>query len=473
MVTGDRVEPPGALMSTRETLSAAVSRGSGLVAPAASISFKPYRAYRDTGVKWLGQIPEHWALRRVSEVTSLVNGFPFDSEHFVQGCEGIPLVRIRDLNAENTEASYVGPVVEDAWIDSGDIIIGMDGDFNVARWRGTRALLNQRLCCLRPRSNADARFIAYVLPGPLKAINDLTYSTTVKHLASGDVRRSLIGVPPVSEQRAIAEFLDGKTTRFDTLIAKKERLIGLLQEKRTALITQAVTEGLDPEVSRKDSGVEWLGEIPEHWDVRPLKAVGQVQTGLTLGKRYDENQRLVSRPYLRVENVQDGYLALDHITEVELPSEQAHRYELRAGDLLMTEGGDYDKLGRGYVWEGQIRGCLHQNHIFAVRPGRDALVSRFLALVVSSGYGRAYFTATSKQSTNLASTNRTKLRNFLLPLPGVLEQKGIIAFVERETAKIDSLIKRIRQATDLLREQRSTLISAAVTGKIDVRNEAA
>jgi type I restriction enzyme S subunit len=160
----------------------------------------------------------------------------------------------------------------------------------------------------------------------------------------------------------------------------------------------------NPYPAYKDSGVEWLGEIPVHWEVKPLKTASRLQTGLTLGKKY-EDSNLTKRPYLRVANVQDGYLALDDITEVELPAQDVAHYELRDGDVLMTEGGDFDKLGRGYVWEGQIAGCLHQNHIFAVRPRHGILNPRFLALVMSSAYGRAYFTATSMQSTNLASTN--------------------------------------------------------------------
>ena len=278
--------------------------------------------------------------------------------------------------------------------------------------------------------------------------------------------------PPLAEQRAIAAFLDRETSRIDALVVKKELLIELLQEQRTALITRAVTKGLDPSVPMKDSGVEWLREIPAHWELKPLKALSELQTGLTLGKRY-EDRALTTRPYLRVANVQDGYLDLDEVAEVEVPEQDAARYELRAGDVLMTEGGDFDKLGRGYVWEGQVAHCLHQNHIFSVRPRRGLLNPHYLALMLSSGYGRAYFTATSKQSTNLASTNSTKLRNLPIPTPSVFEQHAIPAFLDREAARNDTLAAKVRDAIDRLRELRTALISAAVTGKIDVREEVA
>ncbi|HXO40504.1 MAG TPA: hypothetical protein VN999_03580 [Thermoanaerobaculia bacterium] len=280
-----------------------------------------------------------------------------------------------------------------------------------------------------------------------------------------------VALPPFEEQRAISLFLGRETTKINALVKKETQLIELLQEQRSAYITQAITKGLDPHAAMTNSGAQWLGVIPAHWEVKPLKAVSDLQTGLTLGKPYEGS--LTSRPYLRVANVQDGYLALEDIAEVELPSKDVTRYELRAGDVLMTEGGDFDKLGRGYIWEGPIAGCLHQNHIFAVRPRQDLLRSYFLAHVMSSGYGRAYFTATSKQSTNLASTNSTKVRNLPVPIPSPTEQDRILLSISHGTERIDALIAKIRQAIDRLKELRTALISAAVTGKIDVREEVA
>ena len=156
-------------------------------------------------------------------------------------------------------------------------------------------------------------------------------------------------------------------------------------------------------------------------------------------------------------NVQDGYLALDDIAEVEVAVRDVGRFELGMGDVLMTEGGDFDKLGRGHVWKEQVAQCLHQNHI------------QFLTLLMSSVYGRAYYTATSKQSTNVASTNSTKLRNLPIPLPALKDQVEITRWTDRETATIDALIAKVRKAIKHLREFRTALISAAVTGKIDVR----
>ena len=335
--------------------------------------------------------------------------------------------------------------------------------------------INQDMKALRLIDGVDAFYFAWALDGLARGI----ITTVVEAAAHGtkairmDQWRSLVvPLPPHQEQQAIVAFLDRETAKIDALVARKERLIELLQEKRTALITRAVARGLDPNVPMKHSGVEWLGEIPAHWEVRPLKTMCGLQTGLTLGKRYD-GEAMTTRPYLRVANVQDGYLALDDIAEIEVPVRDVLRFELRTGDVLMTEGGDNDKLGRGHVWEEQLAQCLHQNHIFAVRPRRSALTSHFLALVMSSAYGRAYFTATSKQSTNLASTNSTKLRNLSIPLPGLDDQIEITRWTDRESTRIDTLVIKVREAIDHLREIRTALISAAVTGKIDVRTASA
>ncbi|MCZ7662520.1 MAG: restriction endonuclease subunit S [Thermoleophilia bacterium] len=277
---------------------------------------------------------------------------------------------------------------------------------------------------------------------------------------------------PLDEQRAITAFLDRETSRIDALIEKKRRQIELLNEKRAALISHAVTKGLDPNAPMKDSGIDWLGELPAHWELKRLKLVSVLQTGLTLGKKY-VHEDLVPRPYLRVANVQDGYLDLETVTEIELPLHEARRYELELGDVLMTEGGDFDKLGRGYVWEGQIPRCLHQNHIFAVRPNAGVLNPRFLAAVLMSSHGKNYFTSTSQQTTNLATTNSTKLRSFPVPLPALSEQVAILARVQGISGHLESLIRKVDLSIDRLREYRTALISAAVTGKIDVRQEAA
>ena len=210
----------------------------------------------------------------------------------------------------------------------------------------------------------------------------------------------------------------------------------------------------------KDSGVEWLGEVPEHWEVTRLKFVASVQTGVAKGKD-NTAKETVEVPYLRVANVQDGYLALDDIATIEIPIEDLARYRLQPGDVLMNEGGDFDKLGRGHIWNGEIEDCIHQNHVFAVRP--TAVSSLWLNKVTSSGYAQFYFMTRSKQSTNLASISSTNIMELPLVLPPGKEQDQILHFLDNETGKIDALIGEQEQLLTLLAEKRQATISHAVT----------
>jgi len=278
--------------------------------------------------------------------------------------------------------------------------------------------------------------------------------------------------PPSAEQTAIVRFLDWVNGRLEQAIRAKRKVISLLTEQKQAIIHRAVTRGLDPSVPVKPSGIPWLGDIPRHWEVRPLKAVCQIQSGTTLGKDYS-GQQTHDFPYLRVANVQAGYVNLSVVKKIRVPTDEAKRCLLEKGDVLMTEGGDPDKLGRGCVWEAQVAPCLHQNHIFAVRPDQSRLESQFLAALMGTGYARAYFQSTAKQTTNLAATNKTKIGQLKVLLPSVDQQREILLALSEETVPLNTAISRLEREIELLREYRTRLVADVVTGKLDVREAAA
>ena len=216
----------------------------------------------------------------------------------------------------------------------------------------------------------------------------------------------------------------------------------------------------------KPSGIEWLGDVPEHWEVIALKRIADVQTGVAKGKDHG-NRNTITVPYLRVANVQDGYLDLETVATMDIPAEDLQRYALQPGDVLMNEGGDFDKLGRGHVWDGQIDPCITQNHVFAVRPRN--VTSAWLNAITGSDFAQFYFMTRSKQSTNLASISSTNLMELPVVLPPESEQKSILMFIADQSARFDTLKTEAQRAIDLLQERRTALISAAVTGQIDVR----
>lgn len=223
---------------------------------------------------------------------------------------------------------------------------------------------------VRPRGDVfDAGYCKYALrePASLAEVEMPSVGVSYPAINASDLADIAVYLPPVHRQCSIADFLDRETTLLDALMAAKERLLEILVEKRRALITRALTRGLDPDVPLRDSGNLSLGEIPKHWKATRLKFFTEVRGGLTLGKNYSAAE-LVEFPYLRVANVQDGHVDLSDVATVMIPQSEADSCLLAVGDVLMNEGGDADKLRRGCIWYGKITPCLHQNHVFTVRP---------------------------------------------------------------------------------------------------------
>ncbi len=435
-------------------------------------AWKRYPAYKDSGVEWLGEVPAGWELVRLKYTVRMITQRATDqnSNSNYIGLENIESWTGRLIAGEDT----LDPEGQSGSFEPGDVLFGKLRPYLAKVHKATvDGMCSTEILVLRPKLVSQDYLFYYLLNSEfVKTVNSSTYGTKMPRANWGFIGNLLIPTISLHDQSTIAAFLDRETARIDALIQKKQRFIELLEEKRQAVISHAVTKGLDPDAEMKDSRVAWIGEVPKHWQLTRLKFLSTLQTGLTLGKKYNEDQPLVIRPYLRVANVQEGYFDLNMVTEIRIPPEDVTRYELQPGDVLMTEGGDYDKLGRGSVWEGQIPGCLHQNHIFAVRPSPSKLKSRFLAAVTASSHGKNYFTSTSQQTTNLATTNSTKLQSLPVPVPPIVEQEEIVAFIQNMNNTMRELVSGVESSIEKLREYRTALISAAVTGKIDVRGEA-
>ena len=317
---------------------------------------------------------------------------------------------------------------------------------------------------VRPSNLLDHRFCQYALRANKFLWEVETRSTGVSYPAinASDLGDIKVSLPEISAQRSIADYLDRETARIDALIAEKERMLALLEEKRAALISRVVTRGLDPNAPLKPSGHEWLGDIPAHWGLQRLKQLAEVRGGLTLGKQY--SGELIEYPYLRVANVQDGYLKLDDVWTVEVPASDAASTLLAYGDVLMNEGGDIDKLGRGCVWRDEIAPCLHQNHVFAVRP--HSVDSDWLALWTSTLQAKRYFESHAKRSTNLASISGSNIKELPVPLPPASEQLAFQRFLAVRHTRLETLRGELRDSLRLLTERRTALVTAAVTGQI-------
>ena len=392
-----------------------------------------------------------WRERRVQEMAILINGFPFNSADFSDDDE-LPLVRIRDILGTSFE-TFVSPEVvpESAMVRDGDVVIGMDGDFNVVNWCRGPAALNQRLCLLRTTGSADARFLAYALPAHLQVVNDLTYATTVKHLSSSQVRGIRMTAPDLREQRAIADYLDHETARIDTLIEAQQRLIEMLRERRAAVLSTALTPG-------------------DGWLRRRIKHIGHTQLGKMLdgGRTVRPGDKL--RPYVRAADVRaDGSVNLVDLKDMPFSDAELKAYDLRAGDVLLIEGGA--TVGRpGFMFESSP-GVAFQKTVNRLRVGPVAdarFVYWSMLLLYESNYYANHYGAVS-----FVHLTGEKLREIELDLPSVGEQRHIAMYLDEQTAKIDALIAETERFIELSRERRSALITAAVTGQIDIQEEVA
>lgn len=201
----------------------------------------PDAPLRPSGIDWIGNIPKHWKIEKGKYLLQILPGFPADSNLFVQDDDAFPLIRIRDIDSDTTEINYSGEVPENYIITKGDILVGMDGDFNIAQWKGPNALLNQRVCKISGTNKVLGKYAFYVLPKLLKRINDVTYATTVKHLSTYDILNSKLPVPLYSEQQAIADYLDAKCAEIDGLKAKLTKKRETLTELRQSIISEVVT----------------------------------------------------------------------------------------------------------------------------------------------------------------------------------------------------------------------------------------
>lgn len=439
------------------------------------MSFPKYPAYKDSGVGWIGEVPIGWNIVPLKRIFSLKNGATPKSDQSDLWDGEITWITPADLNSEQPEiithskrtiSAKGAESCAVSIVPKGSIIISTRAPIGSIGLSGIDLCTNQGCRSLVPDEGVSSKFFLYFLYSAASELQVLGKGTTFLELSSDSLASFPSCFPSLPEQQAIASFLDRECGKIDTLIAEQERLIALLAEKRQAVISHAVTKGLNPNAPMKDSGIPWIGMVPEGWEVHPLKNVASVQTGIAKGKEVIE-QKSVQMPYLRVANVQDGYLDLSEVSRINIDRDQVERYLLRQGDVLMNEGGDFDKLGRGAIWHGEISPCIHQNHVFAVRP--KSIMSEWVSAVIGSDYAKFYFMTRSKQSTNLASISSTNLMMLPIIVPSIDDQKTIVNFLGSKKSQFENLMNSANSIITLLKERRAALISAAVTGKIDVR----
>ena len=458
--------------------------------------FKPYPAYKDSGVEWLGEIPGHWEVAPVYSRYEVALGKMLDAKR-IKGDSGGRYLRNVDVqwdavNTENLPEMDFAPGEHDRYLlRPGDMLVCEGGEVGrTAIWRGEldECFYQKALHRVRPLSRQEApRYFYYVMyawaKGGVFAAG--ANANTIDHLTAVQLRHYRFAFPPSREQCAIAAFLDRETARIDALAAKNERLIELLQEKRTALITRAVTKGLpaeaaaeaglDPNVPMKDSGVEWLRKIPARWEMHRIR---HVVSWIEQGWSPDcENRQADSDEWgvLKAGCVNRGLFVESEHKALSTTHRPMPDLEVREGDLLMSRAsGSRELVGSVAVVPKCRPQLLLCDKVFRLHLREERATSAFLAYAMNSHIARWQIEVVLSGGGGLANNiAQDVVKDILLALPAKDEQHAVAAYLDCETAKIDALVAKVRDAIDRLKEYRIALISAAVTGRIDVREEPA
>ena len=433
--------------------------------------YRPYPAYKDSGVEWLGEIPTHWEEKRLKHLATVNDeALPETTDPSME----ITYVDIGNVDSIQGITDVEELVFENApsrarrIVRQGDVIISTVRTYlrAIAQIQTTDAnlIVSTGFAVIRPRQMDDG-FVAYAVNAPYFVERVVAHSVGVSYPAinASELACLDIAFPPFPEQRAIAAFLDRETAKIDALVAKKERLIELLQEKCTALISDAVTKGLDPEVPLKDSGVEWLGEIPAHWEMKKVNRMCLVQRGASPRPiddpiYFDDDGEYA---WVRIADVSKSQKYLEITSQKLSALGKSRSVPLEPGGLFLSIAAT---VGKPIITK--IKCCIHDGFVYFVglRENREYLFYVFSCGELYKGLG--------KLGTQL-NLNTEIIGDIFLAIPPLSEQEAISQFLDRETAQIDALIAKVREAIDRLKELRTALISAAVTGKIDVREAAA
>ncbi len=444
------------------------------------------REMKSTGIPWIGSIPKTWKIGRLKDIKSddnysIVDG-PFgtaiSTDDYVD--EGVPLARIVNLDGlKLSEKNFVYITNEHAInlgrsrFFKGDIIFAKTGATVGKCALNTNVdsgILSSSCIKIQVSKKYSNRFFYYFF-------NSSQFNEALRMSCNGTTRDTInlkpfaslnCVIPPLEDQKKIANYLETECTSIDSVIEQTRASIEEYKKLKQAVITQAVTKGIRSDRQMKDSGIEWIGKIPTSWRVTKLKYYSQIRSGITLGKVYPVGTELIEYPYLRVANVQGSYTDLTDVATIKVTQEEAKKYRLHKGELLMTEGGDRDKLGRGSVWHAEIDPCLHQNHVFALHTESDCLLAEYVSYLTDSYVGRDYFDVTANQSVHLASTNSTTIMNFRIPFPPIDEQKQIVTYLEAKIQGIDKLIQQKEYLLYELDSYKKSMIFEYVTGKKEV-----
>lgn len=441
---------------------------------------KPYAKYKPSGIAWLGDIPEHWEVRKLKY---LANCFPSNvDKHLKEGEEKVRLCNYTDVYKNDFIANNMKLMVASASDEQikkfklfhEDVIITKDSETanDIAVPAFVQEELDNVICgyhlsIIRHFENMHGKYIFRLFQHKKFNSQFEICSNGVTRVGLGvyDLQNSFGICPPLSEQTAIAAFLDFKLAKIDRFIRKKKQLIKLLNEQKAGIINDAVTKGLNTKAKMKPSGIEWLGDIPEHWEVRKLKYLGKCQNGISAGAEYFGS----GFPFVNYGDVYKNFqLPLTGSSLANASEADRINYSVQKGDIFFTRTSEtVEEIGFTSTCLATIENATFSGFVIRVRPNKNILFEGFSKYYFRSSLHRRFFVKEMNLVTR-ASLSQELLKRMPILLPPIEEQILISNHIEKETAKLKLTIATIEKEIALTQEYRTALIAEAVTGKIDV-----
>ncbi len=447
--------------------------------------YQKYAEYKDSGIDCLGEIPNHWAMSKLRYLFNFSKGLSITKENLQD--EGIPCVNYGEVHSKYgfevnpkkhplkcVNASYL-KTSENALLNNGDFVFAdtsedLKGSGNFTHLLGDEQIFaGYHTVIARPYNASASRFYAYLFDSKefRSQIQLAVKGVKVFSITQAILRSADAWLPSTDEQVKIANFLDHETAKIDSLIAKQEKLIELLKEKRQAVISHAVTKGLNPDAAMKDSGVEWLGKVPEHWEVRQLRYLGSCQNGINIGAEYFGS----GSPFISYGDVYRNP-ELPSVFEglVQSTENDKRIYSVQRGDVLFTRTSEtIEEIGFSSTCLTDVKDATFAGFLIRFRPIQNTLLPEYSKFYFRNILLRAFFVKEMNLVTR-ASLSQELLKKLAVPFSSLEEQKQIADFLSAKERVFDKLVNDCIKQIELLKERRTALISSAVTGKINVSN---
>lgn len=423
--------------------------------------YKAYPEYKDSGIEWIGNIPSHWEVASLSKLFSIKAGGDVQQSLFSEVCsDDYPYPIYTNANDKFAVYGYT----KKANYRSNTITVSGRGDIGFAVYRNHAYDAIIRLLVLAPLKQVECKFYSYFINS---VIDFKVESSAIGQLSTQQISPYKSVIPSRVEQRIITIFLDHETAKIDNLIEKQQQLIELLKEKRQAVISHAVTKGLNPDVPMKDSGVEWLGDVPEHWDIKPLRYLGECQNGINIGAEAFGS----GFPFVSYGDAYKNRVLTDSGSGlVQSTAEDRRKYSLLRGDVLFTRTSEtIEEIGFASACVKSIENACFAGFLIRFRPKSSELCIEYSKYYFSNQLLRIFFTKEMNLITR-ASLSQDLLKTMPVVIPPVDEQVKISELLDNISEKFDQLQLLGEEQIKYLQERRTALISAAVTGKIDVRD---